>query len=63
MFDLVFGLTRGGPGNATELLGIYIYNQGFQFFELGYGSAAAMIMLIISLAFAFLYMRLMRVDL
>ena len=63
MFDLVFGLTRGGPGNATEILGIYVYNQGFQFFELGYGSAAAMIMLLISLIFAFIYLRLMRVDL
>ena len=63
MFDLVFGLTRGGPGNATEILGIYVYNQGFQFFELGYGSAAAMIMLIISLFFAFIYLRLMRVEL
>lgn len=63
MFDLVFGLTRGGPGNATELVGIYIYNQGFQFFELGYGSAAAMVMLIISLFFAFIYLRLMRVEL
>ncbi|MEZ4621918.1 MAG: sugar ABC transporter permease [Caldilineaceae bacterium] len=63
MFDLVFGLTRGGPGNATELVGIYIYNQGFQYFELGYGSAAAVIMLIISLFFAFLYVRLMRVEL
>ncbi len=63
MFDLVFTLTRGGPGNATELMGIYIYNQGFQFFELGYGSAAAMIMLVISLVFAFVYLRLMRVDL
>ena len=63
MFDLVFGLTRGGPGNATELLGIYVYNQSFQFFELGYGSAAAMIMLLISLAFAYVYLRLMRVEL
>ena len=63
MFDLVFGLTRGGPGNATELVGIYIYNQGFQYFELGYGSAAAVIMLLISLFFAFLYVRLMRVEL
>ena len=63
MFDLVFGLTRGGPGNATEILGIYVYNQGFQFFELGYGSAAAMIMLLISLVFAFIYLRLMLVDL
>ena len=63
MFDLVFALTRGGPGNATELVGIYIYNQGFQFFELGYGSAAAMVMLVISLFFAYLYLRLMRVEL
>jgi len=63
MFDLVFGLTRGGPGNATELLGIYVYNQGFQYFQLGYGSAAAMVMLVISLAFAYIYLRLMRVEL
>jgi multiple sugar transport system permease protein len=63
MFDLVFGLTRGGPGNATELVGIYVYNQGFQYFELGYGSAAAMVMLVISLIFAFIYLRLMRVEL
>ncbi|MFN8443327.1 MAG: sugar ABC transporter permease [Caldilineaceae bacterium] len=62
MFDLVFGLTRGGPGNATELLGIYVYNQGFQYFELGFGSAAAMIMLVISLLLALVYVRLMRVE-
>lgn len=64
MFDLIFGLTRDGPGNATELVGIYIYNQGFQFFELSYGRCAAMVMLVISLFFAlFLYLRLMRVEL
>jgi multiple sugar transport system permease protein len=63
MFDLVFALTRGGPGNATELMGIYVYNQGFQYFELGYGSAAAMVMLLISLVLAFIYLRLMRVEL
>jgi len=63
MFDLVFGLTRGGPGNATELVGIYVYNQGFQYFELGYGSAAALVMLLISLGLAFIYLRLMRVEL
>ena len=39
------------------------HNQGFQYFELGYGSAAAVIMLFISLFFAFLYVRLMRVEL
>jgi multiple sugar transport system permease protein len=63
MFDLVFALTRGGPGNATELVGIYVYNQGFKYFELGYGSAAALIMLTISLLLALVYVRLMRVQL
>jgi len=63
MFDLVFALTRGGPGNATELLGIFVYNQGFRYFELGLGSAAAMVMLVLSLGLALIYMRLMRVEL
>ena len=63
MFDLVYGLTRGGPGNATELLGIYVYNRGFRFYELGFGSAASMVLMVISLALSFLYLRLMRVEL
>ena len=63
MFDLVYGLTRGGPGNATELLGIYVYNRGFRFYELGFGSAASLVLMIVSLALSFLYLRLMRVDL
>ena len=63
MFDLVYGLTRGGPGNATELLGIYVYNRGFRFYELGFGSAASLILIFMSLALSFLYLRLMRVEL
>lgn len=61
-FDIIFTLTRGGPGNATEVMGLYIYKQGFQFFELGYGSAASMVMLVISLVIAFFYLRLLRVE-
>ncbi len=63
VFDLVYALTRGGPGNSTELVGIYIYNQSFKFFELGYGSAASVILLGISLALAMVYLRLLKVDL
>jgi multiple sugar transport system permease protein len=62
VFDLVYALTRGGPGNATELLGIYIYNQGFRYFELGYGSAATLVLLVLSLALAYIYLRAMRVK-
>jgi multiple sugar transport system permease protein len=63
MFDLVFALTRGGPGDATELVGIYTYYQGFKYFELGYGSAAALVMLGISLALGLVYVRLLQVEL
>jgi multiple sugar transport system permease protein len=63
VFDLVYALTRGGPSNATEILGIYIYNQGFRYFELGYGSAATLVLLFVSLALAYTYIRAMRVDL
>lgn len=63
VFDLVYALTRGGPGNATEIMGIYIYNRGFRYFELGYGSAASLVLLGISLILAFFYLRVMHVDL
>jgi len=63
VFDLVYALTRGGPGNATELMGIYIYRQGFKYYELGYGSASALVLMVISLVIAINYVRLMRVEL
>ena len=63
MLDLVFALTGGGPGTSTELLGLYVYDRGFKYFELGYGSAAAIVMLGISLVFAVVYVRMMRVEL
>ncbi|MEN9936116.1 MAG: Inner rane transporter permease protein YcjO [Chloroflexota bacterium] len=62
VFDLVFALTRGGPGNATELVGLFIYNQSFKYFELGYGSAASVMLLGISLVLGVIYVRLLRVD-
>jgi len=60
IFGLVYFLTRGGPGNATEIVGIYIYNQAFQFFEIGYGSAAGVLLLAILLGLGIYYVRLMR---
>ena len=62
IFGLVYFLTRGGPGSATELIGIYVYDQAFQFFEIGYGSAAAVILLIILAVGGVYYVRLMREE-
>jgi multiple sugar transport system permease protein len=60
IFGLVYFLTKGGPGSATTIVSIYIYQQAFQFFEIGYGSAAGVIMLVILLALGLLYVRQMR---
>jgi len=50
MFDLIFAMTDGGPGNSTEVLATYIYHQAFQYNHVGYASAVSMLfMLIISI--------------
>ena len=62
VFGLVYALTRGGPGGATELVSIYIYNQSFTAFQLGYGAAVAVIVLLISLALGVGYVKAMKVE-
>lgn len=47
VFDLVYVMTSGGPGNASETVSYYIYLLGFKFFRLGYAAAASYLLLII----------------
>jgi raffinose/stachyose/melibiose transport system permease protein len=42
-FDLIFTMTRGGPGNATLVPNIYMYELGFQLNRYGYAAAVAII--------------------
>lgn len=51
-FPLIFVLTEGGPGTATEATNFYIYLQGFAFGSLGYGSSMAVLMLGLTLLLA-----------
>jgi len=55
IFDKVFALTGGGPGQATETLSMYLYRLGFRFFEIGMASATAMIMVVIAGTLAAVY--------
>lgn len=43
-FDLIYILTGGGPGNATEVLGTYAYEQAFSARERGYGAAIGVVL-------------------
>lgn len=47
VYDVVQGLTGGGPNNATQMLSTYMYSQVFQYNNVGYGTAVACIMVLI----------------
>ncbi len=58
LFDMVFTLTRGGPGASTEMISLLIQRVGFRAFDQGLASAQAIILLIITIILAQLYIRL-----
>jgi raffinose/stachyose/melibiose transport system permease protein len=56
-FTLVWVMTTGGPVNASDTMATYLYKFGFQRFQLGYGSAIAVIMFLICFGFSLVYQR------
>jgi multiple sugar transport system permease protein len=59
VFDTVYALTGGGPGRATQVMSVYIYQLAFRDFDTGKGSALGYIMLIVIIALANLLIRLL----
>lgn len=55
VFDLPYALTDGGPGNATEMMGMFIYRTSFIGQNAGLASSQSLIMLAISMAMAIVY--------
>jgi len=48
LFDIVYMLTYGGPGSATEVVSLFIYRTAFRFGSLGYASAMAVVLLVLT---------------
>lgn len=59
LFDMVFTMTRGGPGSSTELISLMIQRVGFRAFDQGLASAQAIILLVITIVLSQLYIRLL----
>ena len=59
-FAAIFAATGGGPGTATEILNLYAYRMSFSELSLGYGSALAVVLLVITLAVSFVMFSLRR---
>ncbi len=60
IFDVIYVLTKGGPGRATETIAIYTYEVGFTYFRMGYAMALAIIALLIILIISIFYLRVLR---
>ncbi|MBO0126005.1 carbohydrate ABC transporter permease [Agrobacterium sp. OT33] len=52
-FDIIYAMTQGGPGTASETINIYLYNTAFSYYDIGYGSAMAVVFFIIIVALSF----------
>jgi multiple sugar transport system permease protein len=61
-FDIPYAMTNGGPGNATETLAMYIHKTTVDFLDIGYGSALAVLMFIVSAVITSGYLRYTRRD-
>lgn len=61
-FDTVFALTGGGPGRATNVLSLLVYNEGISAANLGMANAISFTMLIIVAVISLVYMRLARLG-
>jgi multiple sugar transport system permease protein len=58
-FDIIFAITQGGPGSASETINLYLYSVAFVYYDVGYASAIVVVFfaLIVALAGALLHLR------
>ncbi|WSD92453.1 sugar ABC transporter permease [Streptomyces canus] len=62
VFGLIYTMTRGGPGNKSETLPIFMYQQAFQNSLIGYGTAIALVLLVVGALFSVVYIRLLKLE-
>lgn len=62
VFTTIYVLTGGGPGNRSETTPLYMYEQAFKFYNLGYGTAMALVLLVVGALFSLIYLRFIRVE-
>lgn len=56
-FPLPWVLTAGGPANLTNVFGIELYKQAFQYYHIGYASAMSWLLILVTFGFSVLYTR------
>ncbi|MEU2511531.1 carbohydrate ABC transporter permease [Streptomyces syringium] len=62
VFGLIWAMTRGGPGNRSQTLPVFMYDQAFLKSLIGYGTAVALLLLLVGAVFSVVYLRMMREE-
>lgn len=62
VFGLIYVLTAGGPDNKTQTLPLLMYEQAFKFGQIGYGTAIALVLLVVGAVFSLIYIRSLRAE-
>lgn len=57
-FDIIYAITQGGPGTASETINLYLYSVAFAYYDVGYGSAIAVVFFVIVIALSLLMLHL-----
>ena len=56
-FDTIFVITGGGPGTSSETLNLYLYQEAFAYYDIGYASAIVVVFFILIMAVTLVLMR------
>jgi multiple sugar transport system permease protein len=62
VFGLIYVLTAGGPDNKTQTLPLLMYEQAFKFGQIGYGTAIALVLLVLGAVFSMVYIRTLKAE-
>ncbi|MFH8408659.1 carbohydrate ABC transporter permease [Streptomyces sp. NPDC018019] len=62
VFGLIWAMTRGGPGSRSQTLPVFMYDQAFLKSLIGYGTAVALLLLVVGALFSAVYLRLLREE-
>ena len=59
-YDIIYVMTQGGPGNASETINIYLFLESFQYYHMGYASSVVVIFFAIILGISLLLIKVRR---
>jgi len=62
VFGLIYAMTGGGPGTKTTTLSIYMYKQAFLNYQMGYGTAISLVLLLIGIILSILYLKFSKIK-